>query len=123
MTVASPAFEALLTHLKAARVDHRMAQVGVPDYLEDLDYLEVHPAMFGVTRGRRWRPSTAEDGRSRYGSSVRRAARRRRRAERSGSVHGGATGTAREAFALPRAVTRFRMTFVGPYPDTAVLHG
>ena len=61
MTTPNPAFEALLTHLKEARgfdftgykrsslmrrVDRRMAQVSVSDYLEYLDYLQVHPDEF-----------------------------------------------------------------------------
>jgi two-component system CheB/CheR fusion protein len=61
MTTPNPSFEALLTHLKEARgfdftgykrsslmrrVDRRMVQVGVSDYLEYLDYLQVHPDEF-----------------------------------------------------------------------------
>jgi two-component system, chemotaxis family, CheB/CheR fusion protein len=56
-----PAFEALLVHLKSSRgfdftgykraslvrrVDRRMAQVGVADYAEYLDYLELHAEEF-----------------------------------------------------------------------------
>src|SRR5215475_3993074 len=61
MTTPNPSFEALLTHLKEARgfdftgykrsslvrrVDRRVNQVGVSDYLEYLDYLQVHPDEF-----------------------------------------------------------------------------
>ncbi len=61
MTDADPAFEALLVHLKnhrgfdftgykrsslMRRVDRRMAQVGVADYSEYLDYLELHAEEF-----------------------------------------------------------------------------
>src|SRR5215475_1407934 len=61
MTTPNPSFEALLTHLKEARgfdftgykrsslmrrVDRRMVQVGVSDYLEYLDFLQVHPDEF-----------------------------------------------------------------------------
>src|ERR1043165_3404914 len=61
MTSPDPSFEALLTHLKEARAfdftgykrsslvrpsDRRIAQGGVADYHEYLDYLQVHPDEF-----------------------------------------------------------------------------
>ncbi|MCE3555379.1 PAS domain S-box protein [Pseudonocardia sp. RS11V-5] len=61
MSQPDPAFEALLQHLKVSRgfdftgykrsslirrVDRRMSQVGVPDYAEYLDYLELHAEEF-----------------------------------------------------------------------------
>ncbi len=61
MTQPDPAFEALLEHLKVSRgfdftgykrtslmrrVDRRMAQVGVGDYADYLDYLELHADEF-----------------------------------------------------------------------------
>src|SRR5262245_56755232 len=61
MTSPDPSFEALLAHLKEARafdftgykrsslvrrVDRRVAQVGVSDYQEYLDYLQVHQDEF-----------------------------------------------------------------------------
>ena len=61
MTSINPSFEALLEHLREARafdftgykrsslvrrVERRMAQVGVTDYFEYLDYLQVHPDEF-----------------------------------------------------------------------------
>src|SRR5262245_7820825 len=61
MTSPDPSFEALLSHLKEARafdftgykrsslvrrVDRRVAQVGVSDYQEYLDYLQVHQDEF-----------------------------------------------------------------------------
>jgi chemotaxis methyl-accepting protein methylase len=61
MTSPDPSFEALLAHLKEARafdftgykrsslvrrVDRRVNQVGAADYLEYLDYLQVHPDEF-----------------------------------------------------------------------------
>ncbi len=61
MTTPNPSFETLLAHLKEARafdftgykrsslvrrVDRRMAQVGITDYLDYLDFLQVHPDEF-----------------------------------------------------------------------------
>jgi two-component system CheB/CheR fusion protein len=63
MTAPDPSFEALLSYLKEERafdftgykrsslmrrVDRRMAQVGSDDYLDYLDYLQVHPDEFAA---------------------------------------------------------------------------
>jgi two-component system CheB/CheR fusion protein len=67
MSDQDPAFERLLEHLKAARgfdftgykrsslmrrVERRMAQVGIADYADYLDHLELHAGEFTASSTR-----------------------------------------------------------------------